>query len=78
MANATYEVILEKLEAIECDYFPTLEKYKKTGDVDVFTDFGNRVIDLWNELKELPENDEYFDILQKVLYYRSIIDDLTH
>ena len=79
MAKDLYEEAFEKLEEIECNYLPTLEKYKeKGGDINVFTDFSNSVEDLWNVLMGLPENDDYYEILQKVLYYRSAVDDLMH
>ncbi|MBO4812995.1 hypothetical protein J5491_02490 [Candidatus Saccharibacteria bacterium] len=79
MAKDPYEEANKMLESLEKDYFPTLHEYReKQGDIDVFADFQNRLLELEDFIDELPTTDRQFEILNEIVMFKNAINSLMH
>ncbi len=79
MAKDHYEKENRILEELEKDYFPTLHEYReKQGDIDVFADFQNRLLELEDFIEDLPPADRQFEILNEIVMFKNAINCLMH
>ncbi|MBR2709405.1 hypothetical protein IKE98_03720 [Candidatus Saccharibacteria bacterium] len=79
MAKDPYEKANRMLEELEKDYFPTLSIYReKGGDIDVFADFRNRLLELEDYIEDLPPDDRQFEIRNEIVAFTNAINCLIH
>lgn len=68
----------QELEVLETGYKSLLQKYSENGDIDIFVDLQNRLLELKDKILELPPGDARFELLCSVTMLSNAINSLLH
>ncbi len=77
MANDLYAAEME-LAKLQDGYQTLLQEYKNNGDIDIFVDLQNMLLDFLDKVKELPASDEKFEIICTITLLSNAINSLLH